>query len=73
MTDSNPLADLVLTHEHIYLLEDADFQAFTVRLNHRRGADVRLVASDGVVIVAPVDGWRVCECDVRSDDSGSSQ
>lgn len=30
---------------------------------------MKLVAPDGVVIEAPADGWRVCECDVRSDGS----
>ncbi|WP_312373878.1 hypothetical protein [Stutzerimonas nitrititolerans] len=30
---------------------------------------VEIQATDGVIIVAPADGWRVCECDSRSDGS----
>lgn len=30
---------------------------------------VELHAPDGVVIVAPVHGWRTCDCDSRSDGS----
>lgn len=30
-------------------------------------ATVVLTAPDGVVIEAPADGWRVCECDAHSD------
>jgi len=30
---------------------------------------VELQAPDGVIIVAPADGWRACECDSRSDGS----
>ncbi|ARU88505.1 hypothetical protein B9K09_11305 [Pseudomonas sp. M30-35] len=28
-----------------------------------------LIAPDGVVIEAPADGWRSCECDSQSDGS----
>jgi len=30
---------------------------------------IRLIDPDGVVIEAPADGWRTCECDPRSNGS----
>lgn len=30
---------------------------------------IKLVGPSGVVIEAPIDGWRVCECDPSSDGS----
>ena len=38
MSDSNPLAELLLDPEHVYLLDDADFDAFTLQLNRARAS-----------------------------------
>ena len=45
-SDANPLADLLLDPEHVYLLDDADFDSFTAQLNLGRVEPVVAADSD---------------------------